>query len=209
MRSLPALLACSLLAACAGKAEKVCTTAEPVHANWRAVATDPDRDRLRRWRDAWIEALDKARGAGKGAEITAGGALFEPDLALTGAMPPAGDYRCRTFKLGAKEGSAAAEFTAYPWSRCRIEADGDVLGFRKDDGPQRPIGRIYRESNARAIFLGTLTFGDEMVPVQYGRDDARDMAGVVERVGERRWRIALPYPAYESLLDVIELAPAA
>ncbi|MGK6318189.1 DUF4893 domain-containing protein [Sphingomonas sp. DT-204] len=208
MRSLPALLACSLLAACAGKAEEVCTTAEPIHANWRTVATDADRDRLRRWRDAWIEALAKVRGAGKGAEIAAGGALFEPDLALTGAMPPAGDYRCRTFKLGARAGSAAAEFTAYPWSQCRIEAEGEVLSFRKSDGPQRPIGRIYRDGNARAIFLGTLMLGDETVQIQYGRDDARDMVGVVERIGDRRWRVALPYPAYESILDVVELVPA-
>ena len=34
------------------------------------------------------------------------------------------------------------------------------------------------------------------------------MAGVVERVGDNRWRLVLPYPRFESLLDVIELASA-
>ena len=34
------------------------------------------------------------------------------------------------------------------------------------------------------------------------------MAGFVERVGPRRWRIAFPYPAFESNLDVLELVPA-
>ena len=31
---------------------------------------------------------------------------------------------------------------------------------------------------------------------------------VVERIGDNRWRLVLPAPAYESLLDVIELVPA-
>ncbi|WP_152998778.1 DUF4893 domain-containing protein, partial [Sphingopyxis sp. H115] len=30
----------------------------------------------------------------------------------------------------------------------------------------------------------------------------------VERIGDNRWRLVLPAPAYESLLDVIELVPA-
>ena len=34
------------------------------------------------------------------------------------------------------------------------------------------------------------------------------MAGLVERIGDNRWRLVLPAPAYESLLDVIELVPA-
>ena len=34
------------------------------------------------------------------------------------------------------------------------------------------------------------------------------MAGLVERIGDNRWRLVLPAPAYESMLDVIELVPA-
>jgi hypothetical protein len=34
------------------------------------------------------------------------------------------------------------------------------------------------------------------------------MAGVVERIGERRWRLVLPYPAFESTIDIVELIPA-
>ena len=34
------------------------------------------------------------------------------------------------------------------------------------------------------------------------------MAGVVERVGDHRWRLVCPRPIIESLLDVIELVPA-
>jgi hypothetical protein len=58
------------------------------------------------------------------------------------------------------------------------------------------------------VFLGTLVLGDESLPVSYGSDRMRDMAGLVERIGDNRWRLVLPAPAYESLLDVIELVPA-
>ena len=60
----------------------------------------------------------------------------------------------------------------------------------------------------RMVFLGTLQLGDEQRALQYGRDRERDMAGVVERIGDNRWRLVLPYPAFESTLDVIELVPA-
>ena len=34
------------------------------------------------------------------------------------------------------------------------------------------------------------------------------MAGVVERIGENRRRLVLPYPRFESTIDVLELVPA-
>jgi len=34
------------------------------------------------------------------------------------------------------------------------------------------------------------------------------VAGWVERVAGRRWRVVMPYPAFESVLDVLELVPA-
>jgi hypothetical protein len=33
------------------------------------------------------------------------------------------------------------------------------------------------------------------------------MIGLVQRIGDRRWRLVLPRPAHESLLDVIEIVP--
>ena len=68
-------------------------------SDWRQVATETDRDRLRRWHVAWDEALPAARAADP-AGVAAAGALLEPDRALPGAMPPPGSYRCRTYKLG-------------------------------------------------------------------------------------------------------------
>lgn len=172
--------------------------------DWRRVATAGDRDRLRRWRDAWMTALPRARAADP-AGVAAQGALFQPDLALAGAAP-SGRYHCRVFKLGAA-GSAMRDFTAYPAFDCRIDDEGRVRSFYKQTGSQRPVGLLFADGD-RTVFLGTLLLGDERAPLQYGQDRDRDMAGVLERIGERRWRLVLPWPRFESLLDVIELVPA-
>jgi hypothetical protein len=68
---------------------------------------------------------------------------------------------------------------------------------------------LARRRSYGRVFLGTLMLGDETRPLAYGRDQSRDLAGFVDRVGERQWRLALPLPAFESLVDVIELVPAA
>jgi len=174
---------------------------------WDQLITDGDRDRLRTARDAWTEALARAQASGA-ATIAAEGALFDPDRAFEkGALPPAGAYRCRVFKLGAN-GTAMAEFTAYPATPCRVSGTGDQRDFVKLEGEQRPTGTIYARDPARAVFLGTLELGIEQRPMDYGTDARRDLAGFVERVGEKRWRVVLPYPRFESILDVIELVPA-
>ena len=175
--------------------------------NWRDVATTADRARLRGWRTAWMSAVGRAKASGDAPAIAAQGALFDADRALPQPVPPAGDYHCRVFKLGAK-GAAMRDYTAYPAFDCRIDDEGEVSGFHKTSGSQRPVGLIFDDVRGRAVFLGTMMFGDESIPTDYGRDTTRDMAGFVERVGDKRWRMVLPYPRFESMLDVIEIVPA-
>ena len=120
--------------------------------------------------------------------------------------PPAGDYRCRVLKLGSR-GGGTLQYVAYPRFDCRISAGAGVMDFVKLTGSQRPVGRLFADGDRRMIFLGTLQLGDERGTLRYGHDRQRDMIGIVERVGERRWRLVFPWPAYESNLDVIELLP--
>jgi hypothetical protein len=133
------IAACAVLAAC-GRTEPPATVsaAAAAPADWRRVATDADRERLRVWRRAWVEALAKARGSGNGKAIAAEGVLFEPDRALDVAMPPEGRYKCRMFKLGGR-GTAMQDFTAYPYFECRVVAEGDVYSIYKSSGSQRPV----------------------------------------------------------------------
>ena len=175
--------------------------------DWRAVATEADLNRMRHWRDAWTEALTQANRT-NAAAITAGGALFEPDTALPGAQPPPGNYACRTVKLGRARQGGMLDYAEYPAFRCRIAMVGDRLSFTKLTGSQRPVGTIFPDNGRRMIFLGTLVLGDETRALRYSRDDERDMIGIIERVGDNRWRLVFPRPHFESLLDVVELTPS-
>jgi len=173
-------------------------------ADWRRAATPADRARLRGWRSAWMAALADARATGDGAAaIARDGGLFDPDRSLEQPLPPSGDYRCRTVKLG-RRGAVGLGYVAYPWFRCWVGERGE---FVRLDGSQRQVGRFFADTDARAVFLGTLALGDEHSPIAYARDPQRDLAGLVERIGERRWRIAFPFPAFESKLDVVEVVP--
>jgi hypothetical protein len=208
MRFAPLCLVSLALAGCTTSREVVAPpTAQRPTDGWRTLATEDDRHRLQRWRDAWVEALAKARTAGQSEGIAREGALLEPDAALAGARLAPGDYRCRTIKLGAQS-AGHPDFAVYPPQLCRVRRQGARLHFSRLDGPQRPIGVLFPENDRRIVFLGTLQLGDEALALRYSRDTERDMAGVVERVGDNRWRLVLPYPHFESLLDVIELTPS-
>ena len=174
-------------------------------ADWRAIATDRDRERLRDWRDAFTAALAEARAAGHSAGIAREGVLLDPDAALGGAIMP-GLYRCRVIKLGSQSRGMLA-FVAYPYFRCSVTQQGRLQQFAKLDGSQRPVGKIFPGDQLRQIFLGTLMLGDEGRAMQYGVDPDRDIAGFVERIGDERWRLVMPFPAFESKVDVMEIIP--
>jgi len=211
MRSLlPPAAALLLLSGCTGMTRQLDREGALIDspaADWRAVATDADHIRLREWRSTFVAALKAARAAGHGATIVAEGALLVPDAALPGPAIPAGRYACRTIKLGAKQ-PGLLDYLAYPAFTCQVSGDSGVKELVKRTGSQRPVGRIYPGDPLRGVFLGTLLLGDEDRTLQYGGDTERDMAGFVERIGPRRWRLILPRPAFESKMDVIELVPA-
>jgi len=174
---------------------------------WRATATAQDKQRIRNWYSSWTAALASARAKGYGASIEHEGVLLQPNAALPNPHLPPGDYRCRTIKVGT-QGRGTLGYIAYDWFRCRVAPEQGLMSLTKLTGSQRPVGLIFSDSLTRQVFLGTLVLGDESIAVSYGSDRMRDMAGLVERIGDNRWRLVLPSPAYESLLDVIELVPA-
>ena len=200
------LLALFALSACATAPQSGAVIERPVR-DWRAVATADDRGRLRDWRSAFVEGLREARAAGHQAEIAREGVLLDPDAALGGGPVPNGDYRCRVIKLGSKS-DGLLPYIAYPAFRCRIEQEKDLQGFAKLTGSQQQVGLIFPGDALRQVFLGTLILGDESRSMQYGRDQDRDIAAFVERIGPARWRMIMPRPHYESDIDVLELVPA-
>jgi hypothetical protein len=197
-----------LLFACAGCAMARPTTeiVETPSNDWRVIATDSDRARLRDWRNAFVSALAAARASGHAAEIAREGALLDPDAAIGGPIPD-GSYRCRVVKIGAKS-AGMLDYVSYPGFTCRIQQRGRLQDFAKLGGSQRQAGIIFPNDELREVFLGTLMLADETRAMQYGVDEDRDVAGFVERVGANRWRLVMPKPHFESIMDVMELVPA-
>ncbi len=174
--------------------------------DWREVATRHDRDRLRDWRSTFVAALRDAQAAGHSDALAREGVLLQPDAALAGSPIPNGDYRCRMIKVGART-QGMLHYVAYPYFQCRVRQESDLQGFAKLTGSQRQMGVIFPGDALRQVFLGTLLLADEVRALQYGHDRERDVAGYVERIGDNRWRLVMPRPAFESKLDVMELVP--
>lgn len=171
--------------------------------DWRARLSARDRMRLRDWRTAWTVALAKARAGGAGAKIAAEGPLLMPDAGLDAPLPPDGAYRCRTIKLGA-QAAGGLDYVAYGAFACTV-GGGRLV---KAGGSQRPAGSLHVGDQGRIMFVGGMALGDETGQIDYGRDPDRDVVGVVERIGPARWRLVMPYPRWESLIDIVELVPA-
>src|SRR5438270_10950899 len=110
--------------------------------DWRMIATDNDRQRLRDWRTSFVDALDAARKSGHSAQIAREGALLQPDAALGGGPIPNGMYRCRVIKLGAST-PGLPDFLATPPSVCRVKADRDLQRLGILTGPQRMVCLIF------------------------------------------------------------------
>lgn len=177
--------------------------------DWRGIITSQDRDRYRRLDSAWSLALQQARRQAGSGDLGALGDLIEPGAARPGAAPPPGAYRCRTIKLGSQGGETGLGYVIYGWFSCRIEETPNGLKFSKLTGSQRPSGLLFPENDRSMVLLGSMALASEPPANSYGQRPDRDLVAVLERVGERRWRLSLPWPQNESNLDLIELVPAA
>lgn len=171
---------------------------------WREIATDKDRLRLRDWRKTFVAALASAQKAGHSADIAREGALLDPDAALGGEQLSTGMYRCRVIKLGSKVADTI-DYIAYPAFTCRVRLDHNMPRLEKMTGSQRYVGILFPHDAIRQVFLGSLVLGDEVRAMQYSEDPDRDVAGYIERIGPKRWRLVMPNPTFESQLDVMEL----
>lgn len=176
---------------------------------WQNVVRDRDRGRLAALYQAWRRALADVEAAGETAALAALGPVAVQDAALAGGLPGAGAYRCRVVQLGRREGEPAPPrmVNVEGWRTCTLTEQDGLLRLEQDSGPQSFSGTLYPD-NERMIFLGTVRLAGEMGLLRYGTDMMRDQAGVLRRFGERRWRIELPWPRWQSRLVLIELEPA-
>jgi hypothetical protein len=182
----------------------VARAATPV--SWQAAIRPDDRLRLLGLWPAWTSAKAAAVDHGRTADWVGLGALADPARAADGDWPPAGSYRCRLVKLGARLPgmSDVAPTREFP---CAVTNQGGVVGFVVNGAFQASTGRLYPDGE-RMIYLGAMTLRGDMSPFAYGADPDRNQVGVLERIGPARWRLALPWPRFQSTLDVVDIVPA-
>ncbi|MBA3896288.1 MAG: DUF4893 domain-containing protein [Sphingomonadaceae bacterium] len=209
MRALPAMfaIACAVLSGCMtkrtpppGTSVSVAPVEEGLPTAWRQVATAADIMRIDALGAAWTHGLAVARPG----ELAREAALLDPKSALTKPAPSPGAYRCRMIKLGASGRRALQAFKPF---FCFVGAEGALLTFAKASGTQRPAGRLWDDGDKRLVFLGAMALSPDAPPPAYGADVRRNRVGVVERIGDFRWRMTLLPQGGDAALDVIELVP--
>lgn len=200
----PVVLALTLLAACSHRGP------EPVAAasgspGWQRVIRDDDRRRLAGLWGAWTRSLGEAQASGQGKAVAALGPVAVPEAARAAAFPGPGTYRCRTVKLGRQGERAGSAISAGPFEPCTLVVDAKGgLRFQEQVTGRRIAGRLYPDGE-RMVFLGSMALRQEMGVMAYGTDSDRDQVGVLRAYGDRRWRLELPWPRWESNLDLIEI----
>ena len=209
--TLSALCLALALAGCAGTIKSAATP-----SGWQKLIREPDRKRLARLYSAWTRSLVEAKAGGSTEQLAALGPLVLPDGSVEGNFPAPGAYTCRTIKLGRRangKGPLAAK-NAPPLMLleqvpCSIGADENagVLTFIQAPGKQWLGGRLFPDDK-RLVFLGSLALAGETGVRRYGADPDRDQVGVLRPMGENRWRLELPWPNWQSNLEVIEITPA-
>lgn len=198
---------CGFLAACASTPRNAIVTVEqPVigdAAEWRTTAQPRDAGRLDALAAIWSTARSRAETGARGASKT-DTALLDPAAGRSHATPTPGSYRCRLVKLGEAAGGRGSR--AFPPFFCYIrgEAEGR-FSFTKQTGSELPGGWIYPDTDRRMVFLGVRQDASSPRMLRYGEDAARDLAGVVERIGPFRWRLVIP--TSEASLSIYEITP--
>lgn len=177
-------------------------------SDWRRTASTEDMERLGRMASAWSASLAAARAAGFARRIAAEGALLEPAAALPRPAPTPGVYMCRLVRIGAGDRVREPAFVAFRPFFCFVGVNGSQLSITKPEGSERPAGYLWDDEVAtRMVFLGSLAPG-RGAPIAYGDDRARDVAGLLERIGPMRFRLVIPARDPPARLDVFELVPA-
>lgn len=162
--------------------------------------TPDDKARLASLDAVRDQTVAEARAKGTKADVAALDAVLgAKPLSVRDDFNPAGNWRCRTIKLGRE-----APITVYGWFRCRIGEDGVGYRLQKLTGSQRTAGYFYDDTDTTLVYVGALAYADEP-PGRYGQNAERNMVGKVFRSGKNALRIEFPKPVHDSDFDILEL----
>ena len=173
-------------------------------AGWQDAASHVDANRLAKLDEARAKGLSEAQS---GRDIGLIHTVLDAEARPASARALAGDWRCRTIRLG-----GMSPDIVYSWFHCRIGRSGDRLYFSKLNGTQRLNGVLYPHESGGFVLLGALSAKGEP-PHRYSGNGPSagaaatpdDAIGLLESTGRSSARIEFPYPVQESTFDIVEL----
>lgn len=170
---------------------------------WRRVASARDSVALDGLAAGWDRALAASRAAGLARRVAGEGVLLMRGAGLARAAPAPGSYRCRYVRLGTRRWTASAH--AY----CYVGVVDGQLSLATELRGLRLGGYLWEDkSGARLVFLGAAVPAGAKSAPAYGENPAADSAGIVERIGEFRYRLVLPEPAAGAGVTIVEMVAA-
>jgi hypothetical protein len=170
---------------------------------WRGVASPRDAAALDGLAARWEQALAAARGAGLGRRVAGEGVLLVRDARLARAAPAPGSYRCRAVLLRGRKWTGSAQ------GFCYVGVEAGQLTLATELRSLRVGGYLWElKGGDRLVFLGAAVPAGGRTAAAYGENAARDTAGLLERIGEFRYRLTLPEPSPGTGLSIVELVAA-
>lgn len=170
---------------------------------WRSVASARDTAALDGLPERWRQALAAGRAANLSRRIAAEGELLTPDARLARAAPAPGSYRCRYVRLGGRKWVSSAQ------GFCYVGVESGQLSLATELRGLRLGGYLWElKGGERLVFLGGAVPAGTRTAAAYGESPSRDAAGLLERIGEFRYRLTMPEPAPGEGLTIVELVAA-
>lgn len=170
---------------------------------WRSVASERDSAALDGLADRWRQALAAGRAANLSRRIAAEGELLTPEARLARAAPAPGSYRCRYVRPGGRKWVSSAP------GFCYVGVEEGQLTLATELRGLRFGGYLWDvKGGERLVFLGGPVPAGTRTPLAYGDNPSRDSAGLVERIGEFRYRLTMPEPSPGAGLTIVEMIAA-
>jgi hypothetical protein len=170
---------------------------------WRNVASPRDAAALDGLPDRWRQALAAGRTANLSRRIAAEGELLAPDARLARAAPAPGSYRCRYVRPGGRKWVSSVQ------GYCYVGVEAGQLSLATELRGLRLGGYLWEvKGDDRLVFLGGAVPAGAKTAAAYGETPSRDTAGLVERIGEFRYRLTMPEPSPGVGLTIVELVAA-
>lgn len=169
---------------------------------WRSVASERDSAAIDGLADRWRQVLAAGRAANLSRRIAGEGDLLAAEKRLARAAPAPGSYRCRYVRPGGRRWVSSAQ------GFCYVGVESGQLSLATELRGLRLGGYLWEtKGGERLVFLGGAVPSGARTAAAYGENPTLDTSGLVERIGEFRYRLTVP-EAEGPGLTVVELVAA-